>query len=151
VPNKTIPLARVLIGLAIVLLTGCSTINSRIQRNAALFDSLPAETQEKIRRGIVEVGYTPDMVYIAMGAPHEKRTNQSAKGERMTWIYNTYFHDWVGRVFTGYRRVVVYDPKTKRRYIFVEPVYENVYRDRKEERIRIEFRDGVVSAIEQRK
>jgi hypothetical protein len=147
--SKTLPL-RILAGIALVMLAGCSTINSRIKENAAVFDSLPADVQEKISQGIVEVGYTPDMVYIAMGNPHEKRNSRSADRNKATWIYNVYFQDWVGRVQLGYRRVVVYDEKTKRTYVYHEHVYEDVYRDPKEERIRIEFTDGIVSAIEQR-
>lgn len=151
VRNPKILLVRALIGLTLVLLAGCSTINSRIEKNAAVFDAFPAETQARIRKGIVEVGDTPDMVYIAMGAPSEKRSRRSATRDRETWIYSVYYQDWVGRTFVGYRRVVVYDEKTKRSYVYHEPVYEDIYRNRKEDRIRIEFEDGAVTSIEQRK
>ena len=134
-----------------MLLAGCSTVNSRIHEKAAMFDALPAATQEKIRKGIVEVGYTPDMVYVAMGAPDEKRGTISKKGNRTTWIYNVYYQDWVGRRLLGYQRVLVRDSKTNRAYVLSEPVYEDIYRNRKEQRIRIEFTDGAVSVIEQRK
>jgi hypothetical protein len=116
--SKTLPF-RILAGIALVMLAGCSTINSRIKENAAVFDSLPADVQEKISQGIVEVGYTPDIVYIAMGNPHEKRSSRSADRNKSTWIYNVYFQDWVGRVQLGYRRVVVYDEKTKRAFTSV--------------------------------
>lgn len=149
-PAKPI-LVRLLVGLVLVLLAGCSTINSRIRENQGEFDVLPADTQKKIRDGIVEVGYTSRMVYMAMGEPHERRSTRAASRDRSVWIYNVYYQDWVGRRFAGYRRVVVYDEKTKKHYVYVEPVYEDLYRDRKEERIRIEFEQGVVSAIEERK
>jgi len=148
-PQKLLILS--MIGLALVLLAGCSTINSRIKDNAAYFDSLPLESQERIRKGIVEVGDTADMVFIAMGAPSEKRSSRSAARDVETWIYKIHYQDWVGRAFLGYRRVVVYDEKTKRSYVYREPVYEDIYRERTEERIRIEFDRGVVTAIEQRK
>jgi hypothetical protein len=144
------PLLRAFIGLTLLLLAGCSTINSRIEANSAVFGALPLETQEKIRKGIVEVGYTPEMVYIAMGDPTEKRSSRSASRDRETWIYSVYYQDWVGRAFVGHRRVVVYDQKTKRSYVYHQPVYEDLYRDRKEDRIRVEFEDGEVSAIEER-
>lgn len=143
--------ARTLIGIAFVLLVGCSTINSRIQDNAVYFNSLPLESQERIRKGIVEVGDTTDMVYIAMGAPSEKRSTRSSTRDREVWVYKVHYQDWVGRAFIGYRRVVVYDEKTKKHYVYREAVYEDIYRDRTEERIRIEFERGVVTAIEQRK
>ena len=146
-----IPFPRLLVCFFLLLAAGCSTIQSRIEQRQDVFSTLSAEQQEKIRKGIVEIGYTPDMVYMAMGAPSEKRSKATRDGKRTTWIYNTYYEDWVGRTFAGYRRVVVYDQKTGRRYIIHEPVFENVYRSRKEERIRVEFTDGLVSAIEQRK
>ena len=146
----TTRLLRAAAGLAFVLLAACSTINSRIQANSAVFDALPLETQERIRKGIVEVGYTPQMVYIAMGDPTEKRSSRSASRDRETWIYSVYYQDWVGRALVGYRRVVVYDRETKRSYVYHQPVYEDFYRDRKEDRIRIEFENGAVSAIEER-
>lgn len=143
-------LVPILLGAAILLLAGCSTINSRIRGKAVLFESLPVETQEKIRKGTVEVGYTPDMVFIAMGEPHEKRRIRSANRDGMTWVYNVYFQDWVGRVLVGHRRIVVRDEENKIIRVYHEPVYQDVYRDRKEERIRIIFEDGAVSVIEQR-
>lgn len=139
-----------LLGLALVLLSGCSTINSRISANSALFDSLPLETQENLRKGVVQVGYTQDMVYIAMGEPNERRGMRSASTDKMTWIYNTYYHEWVGRVHAGYRRVVITNKDGKVIGIYHEPVYEDIYRDRKEERIRITFKDGAVGLIEER-
>jgi hypothetical protein len=151
VRNLPTVFARTLIGLAFVLLAGCSTINSRIKDNAAYFNSLPIESQERLRKGVVEVGDTSEMVFIAMGAPNEKRSSRSATRDAETWIYKIHYQDWVGRAFIGYRRVVVYDEKTKRSYVYREPVYEDIYRERTEERIRVEFSRGVVTAIEQRK
>jgi hypothetical protein len=150
VQHLSLLFARSLIGLTLVLLAGCSTINSRIDENAAYFDSLPLESQERIRKGIVEVGDTTDMVYIAMGAPAEKRSSRSARRDRETWIYQVHYQDWVGRAHVGYRRVVVYNEKTKKSYVYHEPVYQDIYREHTEDRIRIEFERGVVSAIEQR-
>lgn len=140
-----------LFGAALLLLTGCSTINSRINANVALFETLPADTQEKLRKGIVEVGFTPEMVYIAMGEPNERRSARSASRERTTWVYKVYFRDWVGRTLVGYERIVVYDPETKKTYVYHEPVYRDFYRDRTEERVRIMFENGAVSVIEERK
>lgn len=151
VRNPSTVFASVLIGIALLLLAGCSTIDSRIKGNAAYFDSLPFESQERIRKGIVEIGDTADMVFIAMGAPSEKRSSRSATRDRETWIYQVHYQDWVGRALVGYRRVVVYDEKTKRSFVYHEPVYRDFYRQRTEDRIRIEFDRGVVTAIEQRR
>ncbi len=131
------------------LVSGCSTIDSRIKEKSAAFAALDAPTQDKLRLGRVEIGYATDLVYIAMGAPDEKITKTSADRADETWIYNSYYQDYVGTVLVGYRRFIVTDPKTGRPIVFFEPVYDAIYRSRIEERIRVIFRDGEVEAIEQ--
>jgi hypothetical protein len=61
-----------LLGIAAVALMACNTTGSRISRQQELFDSYPPEVQENIRNGVVEVGYTPEMVVMAIGEPDEK-------------------------------------------------------------------------------
>ncbi|MBC7366541.1 MAG: hypothetical protein H7343_06980 [Undibacterium sp.] len=132
-----------------VLFAGCSTIDSRIREKSAAFAALDAPTQDKIRLGRVEVGFTTDLVYIALGGPDERTTRTSATGTDETWIYNSYHQDYLGSAHTGYRRYVVIDPRTKQPVVFYEPVYTQIYQDRIEERIRIAFQAGKVDAIEQ--
>lgn len=135
-------------GLAL-LLSGCNTLNRRIQQHEAMFNALDAPTQEKIRAGTVEMGYTMDMVYVALGDPDERRDNLTAKGRTTDWIYNSYSQDYAGTANVGYRRMVAYNPKTGQAVVWLEPVYADVYRQRIEPHIRISFKDGRVSAIEQ--
>ena len=54
---------------AALVLTACNTIDSRIGRQQALFDSYPPNVQQNIRNGVIEVGYTPEMVVMALGEP----------------------------------------------------------------------------------
>ena len=132
-----------------LLFAGCSTIDSRIQEKSVAFAALDAPTQDKIRLGRVEVGFTTDLVYIALGGPDERLTKTSTEGTGETWIYNSYYQDYLGSAHTGYRRYVVLDPRTQQPVVFFEPVYTPIYRDRVEERIRIAFTAGKVDAIEQ--
>ncbi|QYM79314.1 hypothetical protein K0B96_01460 [Horticoccus luteus] len=132
-----------------LLLAGCNTLNHRIEQHAAMFNALDAPTQAKLRAGTVEIGYTTDMVYVALGAPDESRDNVTAKGRTTDWIYNSYSQDYVGTANVGYRRYVSYNKKTGQAVVWIEPVYRDVYRDRIEPRIRISFKNGRVSAIEQ--
>ena len=141
-----LPLTLLLLALAFA---GCSTIDSRIREKSAIFAAQEPATQDKIRLGRVEVGFTTDLVYIALGAPDERLFKTSSAGTDETWIYNTYFQDYMGSARTGYRRYVVIDPKTRQPVVFYEPVYTQIYRDRIEERIRISFQAGKVSSIEQ--
>ena len=99
----------------------------------------------------MEVGFTTDLVYIALGAPDERLAKTSAAGTDETWLYNSYRQDYLGTAHVGYRRYVVIDPKTRQPVVFFEPVYREIYQDRIEERIRIGFKAGQVATIEQLK
>jgi hypothetical protein len=78
---------RLLPVLALAWLTGCSSPDSRIKANRAAFDALPAETQAKIREGKIEVGYTPELVIMALGKPDRSYTRTSAAGQSEVWAY----------------------------------------------------------------
>ena len=134
---------------AVLLLAGCNTFERRAKERATVYNALDAATQENLKAGRVELGYTMDMVYIALGNPDQKKDQLTPKGRTTTWIYNSYYQEYVGTAHVGYRRYAVYNPKTRSYAVFVEPVYSNVYRDRVEPKIRISFKDGRVSAIEQ--
>jgi hypothetical protein len=70
-----------------VALAGCSTIGTRIRRNQDLFDSYPPEVQQQIRAGDIAVGFTPEMVEMAWGAPYRKDqvTGEDMSAEVWTW------------------------------------------------------------------
>ena len=140
-----------LVVIAALVLAGCSTVESRIKEKPAAFAALDDQTRQKIRQSIVEVGYAPDLVYIALGAPDEKLNKKTEWGEEEVWIYRSYYEDWAGQVLAYYRRWVTYDSNTRRYYVSYEPVYADVYRAHEEELIRVSFLNGKVSAIEQSK
>lgn len=131
-----------------LLLGGCSTIPSRIEEKSAAFAALDADTQNKIRLGRVDVGYSPDLVYIALGTPDERLTKTTTTGTSETWIYNNYHQEYLGRVHTGYRQYTYIDPKTRQAIVTYEPVYSSIFRDRVDERIRIHFKANQVETIE---
>lgn len=95
--------------------------------------------QQKIRAGQVEVGFTGEMVRMALGKPDRVFMRQSDQGDTEVWGYQDRgprFSIGLG-VGTGGRHSSVgggvgvstggYDP---------------------EEKIRVEFRDGKVTAVE---
>ena len=136
---------------SLLILAGCDTFERRSQEKAGTFTSLSPDAQEKLKRGVIEIGNTPDMVYIALGAPDEKHDKTTAKGHTTTWVYNSYHQEYEGNVQTGYHRMLVYDPVRKRYAVFYEPVYTDVYSEHEEEHIRIKFQDDGVVEIEQPK
>jgi hypothetical protein len=132
-----------------LLLGACSTVDSRIKEKQDMFDSLTPTEQADIKQGIVGVGYTPDMVYMAMGRADNVKDRITPKGTVTTWIYNQYYQEYMGRQFIGYRRDVYYDSRAKVWRVYYTPVSEAVYRNRKEEIARVVFHDGRVESIEQ--
>lgn len=130
---------------------GCQNVDSRIKQKPEVFANLDAATQEKIRQGTIDIGYTEDMVYLALGAPDSKRDVRSASGLSTAWVYNTYFERYDGTRFMGYQRRVIFDPATNNYRVTFLPVYADAYRPEVEERIRVLFANGKVSVIEQAK
>ncbi|MBA4136708.1 MAG: hypothetical protein C0518_05265 [Opitutus sp.] len=73
----------------IVALAGCaSTPESRIQRNPQSFAQLPADVQERVRRGQIDIGDTEEVVLLALGDPvrQVERVDQRTGATRV-WIY----------------------------------------------------------------
>lgn len=76
-------------GLLLALwLAGCSSIDRRIAENRSEFTRLSPDVQQTIRDGHVNLGFTPLMVYMALGKPSE--INTSADGKEVTWTFLYY-------------------------------------------------------------
>ena len=126
---------------ACLLLVACSTPESRISANRPAFDRLPPEAQQKIQAGRIDVGFTPEMVLLALGEPADRFVRKSTAGETEVWIYHDnspQFSIGFGGVSGGRHSAVGgglgvstggYDP---------------------EEKVRVEFSHGRVSSIEYR-
>jgi len=148
---KTRHFLPLLAGVGILILAGCQTVESRIKEKPEVFASVDRATQEKIKQGIIDLGYTEDMVYLALGSPDQKRESVNASGRTVTWIYNTYYTRYDGTQMMGYHRRVYYDPYLRTYRLYYAPVFADAYREDKEERIRIVFTDGKATSIEQAK
>lgn len=133
----------------VVLFAGCNTFEKRSQEKAAAFSALDPQTQSRLKQGQINISDTFDMVYIALGAPDEKRDKLAAGSQQTIWTFNSYWQEYRGEVLLGYRRYVVQDPRTKTYRVYFEPVRESVYEQRSEERIRITFENGKVTVVEQ--
>lgn len=129
------------VGLAV--LAGCMSPESRIRKNPELFAQLTPEQQNLIKEGKVGVGFTPDMVRLALGEPDRVRVRTDAKGSREIWHYVTY---------EGEDGVILYRGMYHRywggRYY---PYYANVTSYHVHNRVVVEFRDGRVAEVEETK
>jgi len=78
------------IGL-LAMFAGCKTamtgakIEARIQEMPEVFAQLPKAAQKDIRWGYIKKGFTPPMVYMALGNP--EKTEVSEDKTRITWTY----------------------------------------------------------------
>lgn len=74
---------------AVLFLGGCaSTPESRIAGNPQVFAALAPAVQERVRRGVVEIGDTPEIVRLALGEPARvvERLDQRT-GRSEIWMY----------------------------------------------------------------
>jgi hypothetical protein len=127
---------------------GCNTFEHRAEQKSETFNALDAATQQRLKQGNIDVGDTPDMVYIALGVPDAKRQRVTSDGRELVWVYRTYYQDYEGSALVGYRRYFV--PVGPRRYVVhFEPVRSDIYSEHSEENIRVTFVNGHVSAVEQ--
>jgi hypothetical protein len=73
--------------LAALAVAGCSTVDSRIAKHQPEFDSWPPAVQQKVRAGQVDLGFTPAQVFMALGDPDRKYTRTIAQGTTEVWAY----------------------------------------------------------------
>ncbi len=73
---------------------GCATPQiNRIDRNRALYESWPLDTQQMVYEGKVEPGMTPEMVEMAWGKPTQVISRGLKPGDDDDWIYRTSHDD----------------------------------------------------------
>jgi hypothetical protein len=133
---------------AALLLSACSTISSRINEKSTVFNSLDPATQAQIQHGDIGIGFTPDMVYMALGKPDAKRYRRTADGTAETWIYSTYYDYYDGFAYAGYHRWGGWGPRGFYR-MYWGPVYPPAYSPLSNDDIRVTFRNGTVASIDQ--
>lgn len=134
--------------LAAGLLSACSTPDSRIAENQAAFAKYPPAVQQRIRAGKIDLGYTPEMVRLALGDPSRRLTQQTAAGEVDLWLYRDkgpHFSIGVGVGTSDYHSGGYRGGS----YTGVGGgVAVSTGDDYPEEKMRVEFRAGQVSAYE---
>jgi hypothetical protein len=80
------------ISVSALILTGCSTTESRIAENPQIFQTLSPRDQALVSQGKIREGMSQNAVWLAWGAPDQKATG-SARGRAVeTWIYNDYVY-----------------------------------------------------------
>ena len=131
---------------ALLLLAGCATPERRIEQNREIFDSLPVADQARIRGGKIDLGFTADMVRIALGEPQRKLVRRTSGGDGEVWLYLD-----VDRRYDRQRAEIdgmsVSGPGGIRS--IGGSAWVNVAQEREFVRIRVEFQNGAATAIEE--
>lgn len=131
--------------LSVLAMAGCATPESRIREKPEVFNSFPPDVQSKVRTGQVDIGYSKDMVYIALGKPDREYTRTTAEGTVKVWSYTDRYTTTERQRITGDFRIV--DPQGGFRTTY-DTVWADVDVSHEYEKIRIEFKNGNVTAIE---
>lgn len=125
-----------LLVLLLMGVVGCSTVDSRIASNPAVWEALSEEQQEQIREGRIYPGMTKEAAYLAFGSPQRVNEGMSDGVAYVEWVYtqtrSREVPDW------EYRRVRRGDT------IGVESVYSPIRVSEVEPYRSIRFVDGVV-------
>ena len=147
---------RTLAGMARCALAGClavaagciSTPEKRIQKEPQVFAAFPPEIQAKVRQGEVDMGFTPDMVRLALGAPSRVFTRRTAAGEAEVWIYTDIrYRTDMAPVHAGYW----YRGRNGRLYRGYDTSFVDFETREEYPALRLEFTGGKVSAIERQR
>lgn len=120
---------------AMFLLAGCASVEKRIEANAGVFSSYPAEVQNRLRRGEIALGDDMKQVEIAKGKPTYVNLKKNADGEVTVWKY----------VMTrqNTRSLAVYSDDSR------GADWINVSESEEIEVLRVEFRNGNVQSFEE--
>ncbi len=128
-----------------LLAAGCATPESRIKKSPEVFNALPPEMQEQVRQGRIDIGYPKEAVHIALGPPNRQYTRKTADRSTEVWSYT---RDEIRRDRQRADvRISGYDSKG-RRATYNDWVWVDVESRQEYERLRVEFSDNAVSAIE---
>ena len=133
----------VLLAAIMLVVAGCNT-----SRTPTTATKLEPKIQAKVQKGIIEPGFTPEMVYLALGKPTEPSESLVDATTNGTWVY----HDFQGKegaiVRSGFRRHVVFDSARKSDVIVTEPIDIKSSPNLRARSLQVTFRDGRVVDIQ---
>jgi hypothetical protein len=78
---------RVLIASLVLIAAGCASTPAQRVAGSSAFDTYPSAVQEKILNGEVDVGFTEEMVRLALGNPDRVSRRETSAGDSEVWSY----------------------------------------------------------------
>jgi hypothetical protein len=103
---------------------GCSTsssVQSRKKERPTTYNALPEEQKSLVDQGRIQVGMSPDAVYLAWGPAAEVLESETPQGHTVTWVY---YGQWVEeyRHWIGQRLESDYYPRS---YVRAEIIFQS--------------------------
>ena len=150
-PPRSSPFARALLAAALLALAGCETVSTIASRSKEMSASLTAASpvqRELVSRGLIDLGFSSNLVFIALDKPDSISRAEDPKITR--WIYRN-FQQVPGNAVMGGTKVDASSQAGGRQY------YKTTYSTRADPSQAIDlsqmhlvvtFTDGVVTLIE---
>ena len=126
-----------------IALAGCAT-----SRRPTTATTLEPTIKAKIDKGIIEPGFTPEMVFLALGKPTSPKDGLADATQNGTWVYEDFTRNDRDFIKAGFRRRVVFDPVKRTDTIITEPVDPRVLSGLRAHSLHVTFRDGRVVEIQ---
>ena len=98
------------IATATLLLSSCSTPQTRISENPNLYQSLSPKDQALVNQGQIRMGMSRSAVWLAWGSPDRKIVGNMGGGTTETWLYIYYATYYPPYGPWGYFGAPFYDP-----------------------------------------
>jgi hypothetical protein len=108
------------LGAAVLLAlfaTGCESdggIAARTQEKSAVYATLKISDKRFIEKGVIAMGFTSDMVYMAMGHPTKVESKDLPQGRAELWTYDRYYPNYDaghGFKFANFTTESAYQPQ----------------------------------------
>jgi outer membrane protein assembly factor BamE (lipoprotein component of BamABCDE complex) len=102
--------ATIAVATGALILTSCSTPQTRISEHLGLYQSLSRRDQTLVSQGQIRIGMSRTAVWLAWGSPDRKIVSNIGRGPTETWIYVYYATYPYYRPWDPYFGAPLYDP-----------------------------------------
>lgn len=142
---RSLPLLRPTVfalAAALAVVAGCNTAK---QPTSAT--TLEPAIRKKVEKGVIEPGFTPEMVYLALGKPTVPADGLADATRDGTWEYHRFTTARRDFLRPGFRQRVVADAGRGKDVVVTEPLDAKLFPHLSDPALVITFREGRVSEI----
>jgi hypothetical protein len=126
-----------------IFAAGCAT-----SRTPTTATRLEPKIRAQVEKGIIEPGFTPEMVFLALGKPNEPAESLVDATANGTWVYHNFNGSGRDVLKPGFRRRVIHGSGRQSDVITTERMDEKNTPDLQANALYVTFRDGRVVEIQ---